>query len=160
MVSRSPWVAWSSAYKVKNDSPPLNAAGTSANPKGTFIEHMNISPWSGIGQPSGGYVAKYYDGGILPSGLFMSSFTSQFNADWATPQTSPPILSPGDSSITMLIFTNATGYTGGFATVQDNPLATSNQPSLVPAPEPGAIALALISLPLLGLYGLRRRTRV
>lgn len=67
------------------------------------------------------------------------------------------VLLPGKTSALLIIATNALSFKSGAFNVQDG--VTANLMAFSPTPEPGAMALALIALPLLGFYGLRRRSR-
>jgi hypothetical protein len=121
----------------------------SSNPNG-FINALSFQDFSGAALLGGGDVQYVADGGVTPTGAIWSGATVGFS--FAAP------LLVGTSSAELLFHTKVLAYKTGSALAQGGAQYTSTSFAAA-VPEPTTMVLAFVGLPLLGLYGMRRRAR-
>jgi hypothetical protein len=121
----------------------------SSNPNG-FINALTFQNFGGAALLGSGDVQYVADGGVAPSKAIWSGSSIGFSFD-------APVL-VGQSSTELLFHTKSLSYRPGSALAQGGAQYTSTSFAAA-VPEPTTMVLAFVGLPLLGLYGMRRRAR-
>jgi hypothetical protein len=143
------------------------SSGRMGNPLGGLSFEYQITVTAGVSTDAveafttGGFAGFATNVTFAPGGTVPVQFASRSagSGDGISALFSNGGVNPGETSMWLIIDTNAQSFTDGFISLAGEGGAAPGLDSLSPAPEPATLTLALLGLPVLGAFGYRRLRR-